>query len=144
MIIMTRWAENDLTGKLLKQQGRDVLADKWEVVEFPALMPDTNEPLWSEDWKKEDLLSVKGSLSVGKWEAQWQQNPTSEQSAILKRDWWQRWEKKELPPLEYVMQSYDTAYRTQTTADSSAITTWGVFYPTECGPPNLVLVDPPT
>ena len=141
VIIMTRWAENDLTGKLLKQQGRDVLADKWEVVEFPALMPETGEPLWGEYWKKEDLLSVKGSLSVGKWEAQWQQNPTSEQSAILKRDWWKRWEKKELPPLEYVMQSYDTAYSKQTTADYSAITTWGVFYPREGEPPNIILVD---
>ena len=83
VIIMTRWADNDLTGKLIRQQGRDILADKWEVVEFPALMPESNEPLWGEFWKKEDLLAVKGSLSVGKWEAQWQQNPTSEQSAIL-------------------------------------------------------------
>ena len=141
VIIMTRWAENDLTGKLLKQQGRDVLADKWEVVEFPALMPETNEPLWGEYWKKEDLLSVKGSLSVGKWEAQWQQNPTSEQSAILKREWWKRWDKKELPPLEYVMQSYDTAYSKKESADYSAITTWGVFYPKEGEPPNIILVD---
>ena len=50
VIIMTRWADNDLTGKLLKQQGRDILADKWEVVEFPALMPDSEEPLWPEFW----------------------------------------------------------------------------------------------
>jgi predicted phage terminase large subunit-like protein len=97
--------------------------------------------LWGEFWKKEDLLSVKGSLSLGKWEAQWQQNPTSELSAILKREWWQTWEKKELPPLEYVMQSYDTAYSKRTNADFSAITTWGVFYPVEGGPPNIILVD---
>jgi len=141
VIIMTRWAENDLTGKLVRQQARDVLADKWEIVEFPALMPESNEPLWPEFWKKEDLLSVKGSLSVGKWEAQWQQNPTSEQSAILKRDWWQKWEKDDIPPLEYVMQSYDTAYSKRESADYSAITTWGVFYPEEGGPPSIILVD---
>tara|TARA_Y100001938_G_scaffold136823_1_gene200246 strand:+ start:6747 stop:8207 length:1461 start_codon:yes stop_codon:yes gene_type:complete len=140
VMIMTRWAENDLTGKLVKQQARDILADKWEIVEFPALMPDTEEPLWGEFWKKEDLLSVKGSLSINKWEAQWQQNPTSEGAAILKRDWWQTW-KDELPPLEYVMQSYDTAYSKQTNADFSAITTWGVFYPEEGKPPNIILVD---
>ena len=141
VIIMTRWAENDLTGKLIRQQARDILADKWEVVEFPALMPETDEPLWKEFWKKEDLLVVKGSLSIGKWEAQWQQNPTSEQSAILKREWWKTWEGDELPPLEYVMQSYDTAYSKKSNADFSAITTWGVFYPEEGGPPNIILVD---
>ena len=141
VIIMTRWAENDLTGKLIRQQARDILADKWDVVEFPALMPETDEPLWKEFWKKEDLLAVKGSLSIGKWEAQWQQNPTSEQSAILKREWWKTWEGDEIPPLEYVMQSYDTAYSKKSNADFSAITTWGVFYPEEGGPPNIILVD---
>ena len=141
VIIMTRWAENDLTGKLIRQQARDILADKWEVVEFPALMPETDEPLWKEFWKKEDLLAVKGSLSIGKWEAQWQQNPTSEQSAILKREWWKTWEGDEIPPLEYVMQSYDTAYSKKSNADFSAITTWGVFYPEEGGPPNIILCD---
>jgi predicted phage terminase large subunit-like protein len=141
VIVMTRWAENDLTGKLIKQQARDILADKWEVVEFPAMMPDSDKPLWPEFWTKKDLLAVKGSLSVGKWEAQWQQNPTSELSAILKRNWWKRWEKKKLPVLEYIMQSYDTAFSKQTTADYSAITTWGIFYPEEGGPPNIILVD---
>ena len=141
VIIMTRWAENDLTGKLLRQQARDVLADKWEVVEFPALMPETNKPLWPEYWKQEDLLAVKGSLSVGKWEAQWQQNPTSEGAAILKREWWNEWKKEDLPNLEYVMQSYDTAYSKKETADYSAITTWGVFYPYDGSPANIILVD---
>ena len=140
VVVMTRWAENDLTGKVLKQQSKDILADKWEVVEFPALMP-SGDPLWPEFWKKEDLLAVKGSLSVGKWEAQWQQNPTSETSAILKRDWWQKWDKDELPKLDYIMQSYDTAFSKQTTADYSAITTWGVFHPKEDGPPNIILID---
>ena len=140
VIVMTRWSEIDLTGKLLKQQARDVLADQWEVVEFPALLED-DKVLWPQFWKKDELLKVKASLSVGKWEAQWQQNPTSETSAILKREWWQKWEKEEIPPLSYVMQSYDTAFSKQTNADYSAITTWGVFYPDEGGPPNIILCD---
>ena len=141
VIIMTRWAENDLTGKLVKQQGRDILADKWEIVEFPALMPESDKPLWPEFWKKEDLLSVKGSLSVNKWEAQWQQNPTSELSAILKREWWRVWKGDKIPPMQYVMQSYDTAYSKNTNADFSAITTWGIFFPEEGAPPNIILCD---
>jgi predicted phage terminase large subunit-like protein len=141
VIVMTRWAENDLTGKLLRQQAKDVLADEWEIVEFPALMPDTDEPLWPEFWNKKDLLAVKGSLTVGKWEAQWQQNPTSDVSAILKREWWKTWEKDSPPALSYVLQSYDTAFSKQTNADYSAITTWGVFYPEEGGPANIILMD---
>ena len=138
---MTRWSQIDLTGKLLKQQARDLLADQWEIVEFPAIMPD-GKALWSQFWKVEELLKVKASLSVGKWEAQWQQAPTSETSAILKRDWWKKWEKEDIPPLTYVMQSYDTAYSKQDNADFSAITTWGVFYPEEAGgPPALILLD---
>ena len=140
VVVMTRWAENDLTGKVLKQMARDPLADKWEVVEFPALLP-SDTPTWPQFWKKEDLLAVKGSLSVGKWEAQWQQNPTSETSAILKRDWWQKWEPKELPKLTYVMQSYDTAFSKKEHADYSAITTWGVFYPPDGGTACIILVD---
>jgi len=140
VIVMTRWSEIDLTGKLLKQQSRDILADQWEVVEFPALLDD-EKVLWPEFWKKDELLKVKASLSVGKWEAQWQQNPTSETSAILKREWWQKWEKEDIPPLSYVMQSYDTAFSKQTNADYSAITTWGVFHPEEGGPPNIILCD---
>jgi predicted phage terminase large subunit-like protein len=137
---MTRWADNDLTGKLVKQQARDILADKWDIVEFPALMPD-DKPLWPEFWKKEDLIGVKGSLSVIKWEAQWQQNPTSELSAILKRDWWKKWKHKEIPSCVYLMQSYDTAFSKKESSDYSAITTWGVFYPEEDGPPNIMLCD---
>jgi predicted phage terminase large subunit-like protein len=141
VIVMTRWAENDLTGKLLRQQARDVLADKWEIVEFPALMPDTDEPLWPEFWNKKDLLAVRGSLSVGKWQAQWQQNPTSDVSAILKREWWQTWKPEEPPAVSYILQSYDTAFSKQTTADYSAITTWGVFFPQDGDPPNIILMD---
>jgi predicted phage terminase large subunit-like protein len=141
VIVMTRWAENDLTGKLLRQQARDVLADKWEIVEFPALMPETDEPLWPEFWNKKDLLAVRGSLSVGKWQAQWQQNPTSDVSAILKREWWQTWKPEEPPAVSYILQSYDTAFSKQTTADYSAITTWGVFFPQDGDPPNIILMD---
>ena len=140
VIVMTRWSEIDLTGKLIKQQARDILADQWEVIEFPAILPD-GKAMWGNFWKVEELLKVKASLSVGKWEAQWQQNPTSETSAILKREWWQTWTKKDIPPLSYVMQSYDTAFSRKETADFSAITTWGVFYPEEGGPPNIILCD---
>jgi predicted phage terminase large subunit-like protein len=137
---MTRWSLRDLTEKVLKAQGYDVSSDKWEVIEFPALMP-SGKPCWPEYWNREELEGVRASLSAAKWNAQWQQNPVSEEGAIIKKEWWQRWEPDEVPQLEYVIQSYDTAFSRRETADYSAITTWGVFYPKQDGPANLILLD---
>ena len=98
--------------------------------------------MWSNFWKVEELLKVKASVvEVGKWEAQWQQNPTSETSAILKREWWQTWEKKDIPPLSYVMQSYDTAFSKKETADYSSNNNMGCFYPEEADIPNIYVCD---
>jgi hypothetical protein len=72
IIVQTRWSKKDITGRLLQAQGMDTMADQWEVVEFPAIMP-SGEPLWPEFWNKDELLKVKASLSPGKWNAQWQQ-----------------------------------------------------------------------
>ena len=116
------------------------MADKWEVVEFPAILPSGN-PLWPEFWEKDALLGIKASLPVSKWSAQWQQTPTASESAIIKRDWWQPWEQDKIPPLKYVMQSYDTAFSKKESADYSAITTWGVFNPLEGGPDHIILMD---
>ena len=79
--------------------------------------------------ENEELESVKATLPVGKWNAQWMQEPTSEEGALIKREWWQKWDKEFLPDVTYVIQSYDTAFLKKETADYSAITTWGIFYP---------------
>ena len=141
VIVMTRWSTKDLTGRLLAAQ-TDPKADKWEVVEFPAIFPDTGNPLWKEFWSIEELESIKASLPVSKWSAQWLQNPTSEEGAILKREWWQKWDKDQIPNMQYVIQSYDTAFSKNETADYSAITTWCVFYPEEAlSAPAILLLD---
>ena len=138
VIVMTRWSTKDLTGKLLNAQS-EPKADKWEVVEFPAIMP-SNTPVWPNYWKLEELEAVKASLSESKWQAQWQQNPTSEEGSIIKREWWKLWEEEDIPDLIHIIQSYDTAFSKKETADFSAITTWGVFYPKFKGP-HLILLD---
>jgi|TARA_R110000850_G_scaffold46347_1_gene116599 predicted phage terminase large subunit-like protein len=140
VVVMTRWSLKDLTGKLLKAQGSDVMSDQWDIVEFPAILP-SDKVLWPEFWKKEELLKVKASLSLSKWNAQWQQNPVAEEGAIIKKEWWNKWEKKEIPPVSYIMQSYDTAFSKKETADYSAITTWGVFSPKEGDPESIILMD---
>jgi predicted phage terminase large subunit-like protein len=139
VIVMTRWNTKDLTAKLVKAQTSHN-ADRWEIIEFPAVLPSGN-PLWPSFWKLEELLAVKASLSPQKWQAQWQQQPTNDEGAILKRDWWQVWPSDEAPPVEYIIQSYDTAYSKKETADYSVITTWGVFYPDQDSGPNIILLD---
>ena len=140
VLVQTRWSEKDMTGQLLRSMAKDPLADQWEVVELPAIF-DNDEPCWPEFWSIEDLTAVRASIPPSKWNAQYQQNPTGEENAIIPRDWWKRWERDVVPQLEYVIQSYDTAFSKRETADFSAITTWGVFRPDEGGPPNLILLD---
>jgi predicted phage terminase large subunit-like protein len=141
VLVMTRWSTKDLTSKLINSQ-KNVKADKWEVIEFPAILP-SNKPVWPEYWKKEELEGVKASISIGKWNAQWMQNPTAEEGSILKREWWRVWEKPHIPKLTHTIQSYDTAFSKKETADYSAITTWGVFHPNEDPgeAPHLILLD---
>lgn len=125
VIVMTRWSKRDLTGQILKNSEKDGTND-WEVIEFPAILPSGN-PLWPGFWKKEDLEALKAELPVSKWEAQYQQNPTGNETAIIKRDMWQIWEGDHPPPCDYIIQSWDTAFEKNNRADYSACTTWGVF-----------------
>jgi predicted phage terminase large subunit-like protein len=141
VIVMTRWSTKDLTGRLMGAQ-KGIKADQWDLIEFPAIFPSSGNPIWPEYWKKDELLSVKASLNEQKWQAQWQQQPTSEEGSIIKREWWMKWESKTPPNnIQHIIQSYDTAYSKKETADYSAITTWGVFTSEADGKVYLILLD---
>ena len=126
VIIMTRWGKRDLVGHVLKAEAQRG-GEEWEIIEFPAIMPSGN-PLWPEFWSLKELSALKEELPLQKWQAQYQQDPTSEQSAIVKREWWQVWEYDNPPPVDMIIQSWDTAFEKNSRADYSACTTWGVFY----------------
>jgi predicted phage terminase large subunit-like protein len=126
VIVMTRWSQRDLTAQVLKSAAQRG-GEEWEVIEFPAIMPSGN-PLWPEFWPPEELAALKEELPNSKWMAQYQQNPTSEASAIVKREWWNVWEEEKPPPCDFVLMSWDTAFEKTQRADYSALTTWGVFY----------------
>ena len=138
-VVMTRWATDDLTGRLIKAQS-EPKADKWKVIEFPAILP-SGKPVWPEYWPLEELEKVKASVSVKNWNAQYMQDPTSEEGAIIKREWWQNWDEERLPKLLHVIQSYDTAFSKKESADYSAITTWGIFEPVEGYEKCIILLD---
>jgi len=126
VIVMTRWSLRDLTAKVLKSSAERG-GDEWEVIEFPAIMP-SGKALWPQFWELSELKALKEELPNSKWMAQYQQQPTSETSAIVKRDWWQVWEEEDPPNCDYILMAWDTAFEKTSRADYSALTTWGVFY----------------
>jgi predicted phage terminase large subunit-like protein len=143
IIVMTRWAKRDLTGQIIKRSTERQGVDDWEVIEFPAIMP-SGLPLWPEFWSLNELEAIKAEIHVGKWNAQYMQNPTSEEGALIKREWWQEWTKEDPPPCEAIIQSWDTAFLKTQRSDYSACTTWGIFYRTDSTGaqiPNVILLD---
>ena len=139
VIVMTRWAQRDLTGQVIKASAQRG-GDEWEVIEFPAIMP-SGKPLWPQFWSLEELTALKDELPNSKWQAQYQQNPVGNESAIIKRDWWQWWEEDNPPECEYILQSWDTAFEKTQRADYSAGTTWGVFTHHKDNSKNIILLN---
>ncbi len=143
IIVMTRWGKKDLCGSILKDAATRDNSDEWEVIELPAILP-SGRSLWEEYWKIEELEKIKATLPISHWEAQYQQNPVSEESAIVKREWWKEWEDKNPPKCEFIIQSWDTAFLKTQRSDYSACTTWGVFYmenDSGYSQPQVILLD---
>jgi len=143
VIVMTRWHMRDLTGKIIKASSQREGVDDWELIEFPALMP-SGKPLWPEFWSINELEALRSELPAPKWNAQYQQTPTAQEGALVKKEWWRVWEEDHPPQCDFVIQSWDTAFLKTERADYSACTTWGVFYaPDDEGRtrPNIILLD---
>ena len=143
VVVMTRWHQRDLTGQIVDASIKRGGSDEWEVIELPAILP-SGTPLWEEFWKLEELEALKAELPSSKWSAQYQQDPTAEEGALVKREWWRTWEYTEPPDCDFIIQSWDTAFLKNQRADFSACTTWGVFYKEgDDGmlAPNVILLD---
>lgn len=143
IIVMTRWSKRDLSGQIIKKSAERRGSNEWEVIEFPAIMP-SGSPLWPEFWSIDELEAIKAEIPVSKWNAQYMQDPTSEEGALLKRDWWNEWPHDRPPNVEAIIQSWDTAFLKTQRSDYSACTTWGIFHQeNEEGVmvPNLILLD---
>jgi predicted phage terminase large subunit-like protein len=143
-IIQTRWHQDDLTGRVVRDMTQNEEADQYEVVEFPAIFNDglpDERALWPEQYSLEALRRTKASMPVFQWNAQYQQNPTAEEASVIKREWW-KWWKNELPPqCEYMIMSLDAAAETHNRADFTALTTWGVFFDDETNAHAIILLN---
>jgi len=141
IIIATRWSDRDLIGRVLQDSAERGKEDEWRVIEFPAILPSGN-PLWPEFWPINLLEDLKAELPPSKWNAQYQQTPTGEEGAIVKREWWKVWEHDDPPNCEYIIQSWDTAFTKTERSDFNACTTWGVFNLNEDpNDVNIILLD---
>ena len=141
VIVMTRWADGDLTGRVLKDAIQRQTGEQWDLIELPAILP-SGKPLWPEFWSLDELEALKEELPASKWNAQYQQKPTGEEGAIVKREWWKVWDKEKPPACEFLIQSWDTAFTKNERSDYSACTTWGVFYMNEDpNDVNVILLD---
>ena len=148
-IIQTRWHLDDLTGRVTRDMAKNDLSDQYEVVEFPAILevedPDTGKivqkPLWPEWFNMEALLRTKASMPVFQWNSQYQQQPTTEEAALIKREWWNEWTADKPPSCEYIIMSLDAAAEKHNRADFTALTTWGVFLNEDTNAYNIILLN---
>lgn len=139
IVVMTRWSKLDLTGQIIDHMTKNEDADEWEVVEFPAILDD--KPLWPEFWTIDELLAKKASMDVRYWQAQYMQNPVSEEGALIKREWWQVWEEDQPPECEFTIMALDAAQEAHNRADYNALTTWGVFMNRKTNQYNIILLN---
>lgn len=131
VMVVTRWSKIDLPGQILRSAIDRGEADEWKIIELPAILDEYSEnerPVWPGFWTLKELDKVRQELPVSKWQAQYQQKPTSEEGAIIKREWWNDWSYDNPPDCEFVIQCWDTALTAKETSDFSACSTWGVFY----------------
>lgn len=158
-ILHTRWHQRDLIGRLTKDAALNPDADQYEIFEFPAILeypnptadPESQEydpeapsvlqkSLWPEQWTLESLLRTKASMPAWQWNAQYQQSPTAQEAAIIKRDDIKWWPKEDPPSVDYTVQSWDTALTTKDRSDYSVCQTWGVWK-NEDGVDNVILLN---
>jgi predicted phage terminase large subunit-like protein len=140
IVVMTRWSKLDLTGMIVQQMERNEDVDKWEVIEFPAIKDD-GTALWPEFWDVDELLAKKAGLDIRYWNAQYMQKPTSQEGALIKREWWRLWEQENPPQCEFIIMSLDAAQEANTRADYNALTTWGVFFNDETNNFAIILLN---
>lgn len=152
-VVQTRWHQDDLTGRLVRDMVNNEGADQYEVVEFPAILDIVQKnnvtgeetiiqkPLWPEFFDMPALLRTKASMPVFQWNSQYMQNPTGEEAAIIKREWWRLWPDEDPPHIEYIIMSLDAAAEAHNRADFTSLTTWGVFFNEEENMHQIILLN---
>jgi predicted phage terminase large subunit-like protein len=120
--------------------------DNYEAFEFPAILNEgtaDEKSIWPEQWTLESLQQTRASMHhiMWQWYAQYQQNPTAAEAAIIKRDWIKWWTGETPPQIDFTVQAFDTALTTKQRSDFSVCHTWGVWHNEEDGTQNVILLN---
>lgn len=146
IIILTRWHEDDLAGRLLKQDGRAEEGGKWTVIELPAIAdapkrddsgawivrPDMlgREPgqaLWPEHGYDEAWAAdKKKTVGTYTWEALYQQRPKSPDGGIIKRAWIKYYDRMDGVRFSRILQSWDCSFDEGDTSSYVCGQVWGL------------------
>lgn len=90
LVILTRWHDDDLAGKLLRQAEDG--ADQWEVIKYPAIAEEdekfrkVGESLHPERYNVDALEQIRKAIGPRDWSALYQQNPVSDEGDYFSRD----------------------------------------------------------
>jgi predicted phage terminase large subunit-like protein len=137
IVMNTRWAEDDLTGRLLAIAEKDDEADQWEVLRFPMIQEKTTythpedprevgELLWPDRFDKKKVTSFKKTLGSRIFGAMYQQRPAPDEGGLVQRDWWKYYKKApNLDDLDYISISWDFTFKGGTKSDYVVGQVWG-------------------
>lgn len=122
VLILTRWHQDDLAGRLLDADDGDL----WRVVNIPAECDTDDDPLGRDIG--EFMTSARGRTraqweairrrsGARTWASLYQGRPSPADGDLLRRDQWQRWTR--MPDLDgaLVVQSWDLAFKGSKTSD---------------------------
>lgn len=160
IILMTRWHEDDLVGRLLAKEKEDIEKGldviPWEVINLPAIADEDDplgrlpgEALWPERFPINVLKETRRTLGSYWFEALYQQRPAPAEGNKFKRQWFKYFEERDSYYILHTpegkktimkedcwrFQTADTASSEKQSADYTVLTDWVVT------PDNDLLVD---
>ena len=140
ILIMTRWHEDDLAGRLLENE------EHIKLLRFPCECEEENDLLHrrigdalcpeigkDNEWLKvykNSMVTTEGTMA---WNAMFQGRPSAMEGNIIQRDWWEYYE--ELPQINTWVMSVDASFKDDDQSDYVAIQVWGK------NGPDIYLID---
>lgn len=129
VLVMTRWHEDDLAGRLLEAAKAD--GEQWEKVDLQAVAEENDalgrevgDVLWPERFAQEEYENTRKAVGSRLWSALYQQHPAPDEGTILKREWWKFYKQ---PPTKFdeVIQSWDCTFKDANSSDYVVGQVWG-------------------
>jgi len=136
VVMMTRWAQGDLAGRILEHAAASGKMGDWKIVRFPAIATEQEahrnigDPLHAERWPLNRLEDIRSTLGERAWQALYQQEPIDKQGGMFTREMFtKRYQQEPLllgRSMDEIYISADTALKSKETSDFHAIHVWGV------------------